>query len=169
MLENHEGEYKQLYWTDRLLETCCITEFSTNEWWQQKFRDLKGSVIPLVRVSLFTWSMSALNLYLFVPFLTVTRSRSCAFTPLIWQMGDRRGRLKRQSARVSGQGSQNLYSKLQFLRDFWWLFLWFGDSFRSKLSNYFVFCTKVIFLFTSIFYPNFYPLLPSRFVSITWS
>ena len=86
----------------------------------------------------------------------------------VGQMGDRRGRLKRQSARVSGQGSQNLYSKLQFLRVLWWLFLWFGDSLRNKLSNYFVFCTKVMFLFTSIFYPNFYPLLLSRFSSITW-
>ena len=38
------------------------------------------------------------------------------------QMGDRRGRLKRQSSRVSGQGSQNLFSKVQFLRGFWWLF-----------------------------------------------
>ena len=77
-------------------------------------------------------------------------------------MGDRRGRLKRQSARVSGQGSQNLYSKLQFLRVFWWLFLWFGDSFRSKLSNYFVFCTKVMFLFTSIFYPIKHALLTTE-------
>ena len=97
------------------------------------------------------------------------KSRGFLVVSLARQMGDRRGRLKRQSARVSGQGWQNLYSKLQFLRDFWWLFLWFGDSFRSKLSNYFVFCTKVMFLFTSIFYPNFYPLLPSRFVLIRWS
>ena len=45
--------------------------------------------------------------------------RSLEASHPIRQMGDRRGRLKRQSARVSGQGSQNLYPKLQFLRDFW--------------------------------------------------
>ena len=50
------------------------------------------------------------------------------------QEDDRRGRLKRQCA---GQSSQNLYSKVQFLRGFWWLCGWFGDILRNKLSNYF--------------------------------
>ena len=78
-------------------------------------------------------------------------------TTCFGQEGDGRGRLKRQS----GQDLQNFYSKIWFLRDFWRLFRWFDDSLRRKLLNYFVFCTKDMFLFTSTTLSNFYPLLPS--------
>ena len=44
----------------------------------------------------------------------------------------------------------------------------YENGVNLQVSEVCVYATYlVMFLFTSIFYPNFYPLLPSRFVSIT--